>query len=44
MTKEFTDHAEIESKGKTITRNATEDKPAYKVGSRPVDTMQTFRR
>jgi hypothetical protein len=39
VTKEYTEHAEIESKGKTITRNATEDNPAYKVerpGKNPV--------
>lgn len=39
MTKKFTDHAEIESKGKTITRNGDEENPAYKVerpGKNPV--------
>ena len=39
VTEEYTGHAEIESKGKTITRNATEDNHAYKVerpGKNPV--------
>lgn len=39
MTKKFTEHAEIVSKGKTITRNGDEENPAYKVerpGKNPV--------
>lgn len=39
VTKKFTEHAEIESKGKTITRNGDEENPAYKVerpGKNPV--------
>lgn len=39
VTKKFTEHAEIESKGKTITRNGDENNPAYKVerpGKNPV--------
>jgi hypothetical protein len=39
VTKKFTDHAEIVSKGKTITRNGDDENPAYKVerpGKNPV--------
>ncbi|BDA46741.1 hypothetical protein COCOBI_09-1940 [Coccomyxa sp. Obi] len=39
VTKKFTEHAEIESKGKTITRNGDGENPAYKVerpGKNPV--------